>query len=491
MPVQGLNEQLSDISESISRVVPELILSLAILFLLTAGLFRRKYHHFFPVVTILAAAASFIIIISGSLQHDLELFSGMIRRDGLADFLMLIVDVSVLLTCLITKGRRQRKVSEYYALILTVALGGHLLLMSANFVMVLLSLELVSISSYVLAGYSFNRAGAEGSLKYFLFGAIATAITLYGFSLLYGLTGTLDFTTQQFFDGIAAQRSPLLLIAGLMALAGFLFKIAATPMHPWAPDVYEAAPMPIVAYFSVAPKIAGLGILAKFLLAMQIKGQEHFDWQLIVAAIAILTIAVGNFSALWQKNPKRMMAYSSIAQSGFLLVGIAAFLPEGIHFMLFYAAAYMLMNFSVFAYLAYFEDRGAVLMPTFSGAGKVHIAAAAGLTISLVSLAGLPPTGGFTAKLLIFSGLWEAWLATDKTLLLWLLIFGLLNTVISLFYYLRIPYYAFIKAGEANSGEKRAGLENLLGLILVLVIVVIFFIPGVLMGLINRINFAF
>ena len=362
--------------------------------------------------------------------------------------------------------------------------------MSTNLVMVFLSLELISISSYILAGFSFDKSGGEGSLKYFLFGSIASAIMLYGFSLLYGFTGTLDFTAQVFFDRLQTQTSPLLMVAGFMAMCGFLFKMAAVPMQPWAPDVYEAAPLPVIAYLSVAPKLAAVGIFAKFILAMHLFGQGEFDWQLIVAAVSILTITVGNLSALSQRNPKRMMAYSSIAQSGFLLVGIAAFLPQGIQFMLFYGAVYLLMNYCVFVYLMYFEGNGLTSMATYSGLGKKFVWAGAGLTIALVALTGLPPTAGFTAKLLIFSSLWEAFLATDKSLLVWLLIFGLLNTVISLFFYLRIPYYLFLRAGATFADEKKGGFENLLGFILVVFIVVIFFMPGLLMGLINRINFV-
>jgi NADH-quinone oxidoreductase subunit N len=327
-------------------------------------------------------------------------------------------------------------------------------------------------------------------MKYFLFGSVASAIMLYGFTILYGFTGTLDFSSPTFFGQLIDNSSPLLLVAGLMALCGFLFKMSAAPMHPWAPDVYQAAPIPIIAFLSVAPKLASVGILTKFLLALHLFGQGEYDWQLIAAAIAMLTITVGNLSALWQKNPKRMMAYSSIAQSGFLLVGVAAFLPQGIQFMLFYAAVYLLMNFAVFVYLSWFEKQGMSGMDTFAGRGPGFLWAAIGITIALVALTGLPPTAGFTAKLFIFSSLWDAYETTRKSLLLWLLIFGLINTVISLFYYLRIPYAAFIKAGARPETQKKPGFENLLGFILVLLIVTIFFVPGLLMGLINRINFV-
>lgn len=489
--MQGLNEQLAGIRESFAFIVPELILTLALLVVLTAGLFNNKANLFFNVLTSSAAICSMITVVSGGFDSNIDLFNNLLQREGFGGFLILLVDASVVLTCLMSLSDSEKPHrSEYYALVISIGLGGHLLLMSTNLVMVFLSLEVISISSYILAGYSFNRSGSEGSLKYFFFGSIASAIMLYGFSLLYGFTGTLDFTSALFFDQLVNEQSPLLLIAGFMGLCGFLFKMAAVPMQPWAPDVYEAAPIPVIAYLSVGPKLAAIGVLTKFLLAMHLFGQGQLDWQAVIAVIAMLTITVGNLSALWQTNPKRMMAYSSIAQSGFLLVGVAAFIPEGLQFMLFYGAVYLLMNFCVFAYLMYFERQHMYDMASHSGRGKTFIWASAGLTVGLLALTGLPPTGGFTAKLLIFSSLWEAYQATDKTLLLWLLIFGLLNTVISLFFYLRIPYYAFIKAGEVIAVQKKGGFENLLGLILVVVVVIIFFIPGLLMGLINRINFV-
>ncbi len=492
MAEQGLQGQLKNITDSFSFVGAELIIVGGILAVIVTGLFGVRKHAILGAITTLTAIVSLALVASSGFQSDVHLFNRMLHRDGLADFLIVLVDVSVVLTCLMSlRPREGRSASEYYALILTIALGAHLLLISGNLVMILLSLELISISSYILTGYAFDRRGSEGSLKYFFFGAVASAIMLYGFSLLYGFTGTLDITSRQFFETLAYETSPLLFIAGVMSLSGFLFKMAAAPLQPWAPDVYEAAPMPIVAYLSVAPKLAGLGILLKFVVAMHLNREGIFDWQLIIAVIAIISITVGNLSALWQRNAKRMMAYSSIAHSGFLLVGIAAFLPQAIEFMLFYAAIYLAMNYCVFVYLQYFENFGIETMPTFSGAGKGHIAAAVGLTIALVALTGLPPTAGFTAKLLIFSGLFDAYAGTGKTLLLWLLIIGLLNTVISLFYYMRIPYYAFIKAGTPEQGLKKSSdFENYFGVFLVVLILLLFFVPGLLMGIINSINFA-
>lgn len=489
--MQSLNEKLNGITESFPFIIPELILASGILIILLAGLFNNNRNLLFNTLTVITVLSAFVFLTTTGLTVNLKLFNGMIHREGLGQFLMRLVDIAVALTCFMSYRNTDRKhLSEYYALLLSIALGCHLLLMSSNFIMIFLSFELISISSYVLVGYAFNKPGSEGSLKYFLFGAISSAVMLYGFSILYGITGTVDFSSPEFFHALTDQSSPMVLIAGIMGAAGFLFKIAAAPMHPWAPDVYEAAPIRVIAFLSVAPKLAGIGILTKFLIAMHLSGQSEYDWQIIIAVIAIITITFGNFSALWQENPKRMMAYSSIAHSGFLLVGIAAFLPQGIHFMLFYATVYLLMNFAVFIYLSYFENQGIFSITHFAGRGKQFIWASVGLTIGLVALTGLPPTAGFTAKLFIFTALWEAYAITHKTLLIWLLVFGLLNTVVSLFYYLKMPYFAFIKAGEATGKGKKLTFENFLAFILVVIIVIVFFMPGLLMGLINKINFV-
>lgn len=383
-----------------------------------------------------------------------------------------------------------RRLSEYFALLLSVVLGAHLLVMSINFLMIFISLEMISLGSYVLAGFSFSKRGAEGSFKYFLFGSVASAIMLYGFTMIYGLTGQLDFMSQDFATHFVNNKSALLFISSLMALAGFLYKISAAPFHPWAPDVYEAAPMPVVAFFSVVPKLAGIGILTKFTLVMGSGGQPFYDWQSIIALIAILSISIGNFSALWQTKPKRLMAYSSIAQTGFLLVGLSSFLEHGIQFMLFYAAIYMIVNFLVFIYLQYFESLGFDSLETFSGVAKTAVVPVVFLLIGLIALTGLPPTAGFTSKFFVFSALWESYELTGNSLLLWLLVFGLLNTVISLFYYIRIPYYAFIRAGSVKVQTNIFVAENLFGLVLVVLILILFFNPGLLMGWINKINFV-
>jgi len=493
--VEDVAEQLSSIKASFFLLGPELVLSTGIVVLVTLGLIKKIQRTTLTAMSaltfVLAIAVSFALSRSMA-QESAALFGGMLRRDSFSSYLDFLIDISGLLTVAMTWRRQQeqRALSEYYALLLTITLGAHLLVMSVNLLMVFLSLEMVSLSSYVLAGFAFSRKGTEGSLKYFLFGSVSSAAMLYGFSLLYGLTGTMDFPSGEFTRHLISHPSPLFFIAAFLGLAGFLYKMAAAPLHPWAPDVYEAAPMPVIAFFAVVPKLAGLGVLTRFTLALYAYGQSSFDWQFVLSLVALLSLTVGNFSALWQKNAKRLMGYSSIAQSGFLLVGVAAFVPQGIHYMLFYASAYVVMNFLVFLYLQYFESLGFSTLESFAGSGKILVWPSVFLLVGFVALTGLPPTGGFTGKLFIFSSLWDAYQLSGKGVLLWLMIFGLLNTVVSLFYYLRIPFYAFVRSGEFNTKPNYLTFENLLGLILVLAVLYLFFNPGLLMGWINKINFV-
>jgi NADH-quinone oxidoreductase subunit N len=490
----SLNDSLELIRNSFAFFLPELLLSGGLLVIIFLGLIYKDKSNLFHFFT----AAIFVIALGLVFNDTLtlasqELFSGAVKKDSFTDFLKLLFNLSGFLTVLMTwnSHRPQNRLPEYYALILTLVLSAHLLVMSQNLLFLFLSLELVSISSYILTGFAFTKNATEGSLKYFIFGSVSSAVMLYGFSLLYGIAGTVNFTTIEFVNTLSESGSGLLIVAAFFSLAGFLYKIAAAPMHPWAPDVYEAASMPVVAIFSVVPKLAGLGILAKFLLALQLSTQIFIDWQFIFVLIICLTLTIGNFSALNQKNVKRLMAYSSIAQSGFLLIGIVSFSDEGIDFFLFYASVYLIMNYLVFIYLQYFEKYGFTTIADYSGLSRNFLWPSLFMVVGFIGLTGLPPTAGFTGKLFLFSGLWEAYAVSNKPSLLILFVFGLLNTVISLFYYLRIPYYCFIKTSDSVVPQNNLTLSNLLGLILVLLILLFFFSPGLLMGWINKINFAF
>lgn len=477
--------------------MPELILACGILLVIVVGFFTRNKKtnsNALLALTILLTSLTYTFFCWSNYAAPLTLFADLIHCDQYATYFKILIDIGGILTVLMSLRSKDispdKFNSEYYALLISAVLGAHLLVMSANLIMVFISLELLSISSYVLAGYGFSKKGAEGSLKYFLFGSSASAIMLYGFSILFGITGTLDYTSVDFAARLIENQSSLVIVGGMMALAGFLYKIAAAPMHIWAPDVYEGSPMPVIAFLSVVPKLAGIVVLSKFALTLNLVGRSQFDWQIALGIIAMLTIAIGNLSALWQTNPKRLMAYSSIAQAGFLLVGVVCFTETGIHALLFYSTLYVLSNFAVFFLLQVFETNGIESIPAFRGTGKAFAFASVMLLIGLISLSGIPPTGGFTSKLFVFASLWSSYEQTGKEILLWLLIFGLLNTVISLFYYLKIPYYAFLKTTSAEFTPQNTGFENFLAFLLVIGLVFLFIRPDLLMGWVNTINFV-
>lgn len=477
--------------------MPEVILACGIMLIMVVGFFTRtKKTNLCALLAFafLLTSLTYTILCWHNLATPLTLFAGLIGSDQYSTYFKILIDTGGMLTVLMAIRNKDISAgkfnSEFYALLIAAVLGAHLLVMSTNLMMVFISLELLSISSYVLVGYSFTKQGAEGSMKYFVFGATVSGIMLYGFSILFGLTGTLDFTSADFAGRLMEHQSLLMVVAGIMAFAGFLYKIAAAPMHIWSPDVYEGSPMAVVAFLSVVPKLAGIAILSKFAMAVTLFGQSQFDWQLTLGIIAMLTIGIGNLSALRQTNPKRLMAYSSIAQSGFLLIGIVCFTEEGTQALLFYSALYLLANFSVLMLLQAFETRGIATIPSFRGTGKTFIFASVVLMIGLISLSGIPPTGGFTSKLFVFSALWGSYAQTGKDVLLWLLVFGLLNTIISLFYYLKIPYYAFLKNPEVQSNAQNTPWENFLALVLVMGVLFLFIRPDLLMGWLNTINFV-
>ncbi len=482
-----MQESVDTILQGIKWIIPEIILATAFLVILVIGLIKRG-NSLVKGLTIIVFAGVFILVAS-DLYTTSPIVFGMLRVESVSSFIKLLLNFSALFTCLIST-RVKEHLSEYFAFLIAIVLGAHLLTMTSNFLMIFISIEIISISSYVLAGYAFDKKGAEGSLKYFLFGSVSAAVMLYGFTFLYGLTGTIDFANQTFTSALLDSQNALAYLSIFFVFAGFLFKISSSPMHFWAPDVYNAAPAPVVAFFSTVPKLAGLVVFVKFLLAINLFGQTSLNWQLYLAAIAIATITVGNFAALKQNSVKRMMAYSSIAQAGFLMIGLIVFLPQGIHFFLFYATAFVIGNLLVFLYINSFENGGTTTIAEYAGFGRTFAIPIVFLLIGLVSLTGLPPTAGFTAKLFLFSSVWTAFEQQGHTILMVLLIVGLLNTVVSLFYYLRIPYYAFLKDGKPAFSHNILHFENFLGAFLVVMLLILFFQPGLLMSWINKINFV-
>jgi len=359
--------------------------------------------------------------------------------DGLASFFRVLFAFVATITVLFSwsseeimgKGREHK--GEYYALIALMTGGMMVMAEARDFIMLYLSLELVSLTSYVMAGYMRGSLRAtEASLKYMIFGAMSSGIMLFGMSLLYALTGSMTF------EGIRAalmsgQADPLALLAiAVMMLAGLGYKIAMVPFHFWAPDVYEGAPTPIAAFFSVGPKAAGFALLIRFFYTSMQPVVDQVDWPLLVAVLSVATMTWGNLAAVRQDNVKRMLAFSSVAHVGYLLMAFLMLTDQGLQAILFYLLVYSIMNLGAFLFVVAINNSlKSEHLSDYAGLGFRAPWASATMVIFLFSLTGLPPTAGFIGKFYLFAEVMrQEWY--------WLAIVGVLNSVVSLFYYMKI-----------------------------------------------------
>jgi NADH-quinone oxidoreductase subunit N len=446
----------------------------------------------------LICVISLVIIINQIAQqfyiiNDSFLFSRMLILDSKAILFKFLIVLSSILVLAHIYVTQKEFVAEFYPIFVSMVIGLCLMTMSVNLLMIYLSIEIVSVSSYILTTIDKTRKSTESGLKYILFGAVASAVMLYGMSLLYGMTGTLDITSVEFSRGMSQIDSIAETVAIVLTISGFLFKISASPFHVWTPDVYESAPTPVVAFFSVAPKIAG------FLVAIRFYSAVPNNLQTITAVLAMASITFGNFSALWQNNAKRLLAYSTIAHSGFMLIGLVTMSQLGLTSIVFYLIVTLFTNLAAFLLVNYVEkltiigkqSDGKLLtthnsqLTTFIGLGRLNPFYGIMMLIVMISLAGIPPTAGFFAKLNIFSALWETYQTTNQPILLWLFIFGLLNTAIALFFYLKIPFFLFFKEPIENQEFNLNSRQYFLAIILVLPILILFFKADWLMDLIS------
>lgn len=463
-----LSDQLTDILNSLGGFGPELWLSVAFCGLLLVELLllrtdvgvRRRW---------LAGLSIGSLIIAGIWVAVLPargfLFTHLLFVDNQAIYFQLIIVLSAVLVLAYeasVNSAAARPVGnrlpvEWYSLILAMTLGMFLMTLSVNLLSIYLSIELVSICSYLLTALNADRKASEGGIKYLLFGAVSSAVMLYGMSLLYGMTGTLDLTADNFGIGLAQQDAPIATVAMLLTLAGLLFKLAGVPFHVWTPDAYEAAPVPIAAFFSVAPKAAAVLVFLRLVSALPVDGPAGGTTitalQTPLALLALAGILIGNLTALRQTDAKRLLAYSSIAHAGFLLVGVVALNPAGFNAVLFYAGTYLFMSLGAFFLidlLARSQRSDSLNISQFSGLGSRQPLLAVSLTVVMLALTGLPPTVGFTAKLLSFSALFDAYQRSSDPWLLTLFGLGLLNALISLVYYVRIPFLLFFRPAPVD-----------------------------------------
>ncbi len=365
-------------------------------------------------------------------------FWNMVQVDGFSVFfhvLIIAIAAVVILSSYEYMAVQRIRAGEYYALILFGVVGMALMSSAIELVLIFIALEISSISSYVLAGFRRNEASsAESSLKYFLLGSFATAFFLYGVALMFGATGSTNI--DQIGRTLQAGPIPLLaFVAVAFMFVGLGFKVAAAPFHIWTPDVYEGAPAPVVGLMSTAPKAAAFAVLLRVVFVINV---HDLIWVIWVSAAFSMTL--GNVGALVQDNVKRLLAYSSIAHAGYLLVAFAAAPVLGISAAMFYTAAYAAMNLGAFAVVSHFANAGEryVTLEDYEGLGRSAPLLAAALTIFLISLIGIPVTGGFFAKFYVFS-------AAVKANLIWLTIIGVLNSGVGAYYYLRIIVMMYMR----------------------------------------------
>ncbi|HET7451891.1 MAG TPA: NADH-quinone oxidoreductase subunit N [Thermoanaerobaculia bacterium] len=436
---------------------PELVLSAVASLILCLAVFTSKAREKALAILAIAgvaATALLLLVLWRDPSRSAPILSGMFVLDNFAIFFKLLV----LLTCALTVlssvrfvGDAAYPAGEYYGLVLFATVGTMFMASGDSLASIYVSLELMALSSYVLAGYFKEQVkSTEAATKYFILGAFSSGVLLYGISLLYGFSGKMGLADlAAAFPTIPANR--ILSIGVLLLLFGILFKIAAVPFHVWAPDVYEGAPTPITAFLSVGPKAGAYAILARiFYVAL-----PHFaaDWKLAVAISAAATLVVGNVAALLQTNVKRLLAYSSIANAGYALLGVLGFEQGGIAAIEIYLLTYTFMNFGAFALVIFLESKGYAgeSIDDWKGLARRNPLLSAVMLIFLLSLAGIPTTGGFIGKYYLFAVAVHAGYGG-------LAVLAVLASAVSLFYYFRIVMAMYLTDGEAAPLKSSPGV---------------------------------
>ena len=433
------------------RIAPEIILAIFGTLVMVLSALRGKRGGLLASVSVVGLLAALLGAIFANSDPG-PAFSGLVLVTGFSTFFRIIIIAVGLMTVLASHdylAREGAEAGEFYALVLFSAIGQSLMCSSNELVMIFIGLEISSISSYILAGFlRDDRRNNEAALKYFLLGSFATAFLLYGIAWIYGLTGTtrIDVIRTVLESPESAPPALLVGVAAALIFVGFAFKVAAVPFQSWAPDVYQGAPAPVSGFLSAGPKAAAFGLFLRIFLSGLAPVADH--WEPIVWVSALLTMIVGNFAALQQTNIKRLLAYSSIAHAGYVMVALASVSRVGAAAAMFYMAAYVFMQVGAFAVIAHIAGKGEKLVniDDFSGLGQRQPVTAALFGIFLMSLIGIPLTGGFFGKFYIFRAALESGL-------IWLTVLGLLNSAVAAYYYLRILVVMYMREPDESAAE--------------------------------------
>jgi len=448
---------------SLGAISPELTLVVFSLAVLVYDLVKRGQNsHVGGWIALVGLGAAAFQLVSAFGEPSAEHF-GMVVVDNFGNFFKLFTVASIAAVIgFVMSDRRERKhnIGEYYFLLMSAGIGIFFMVGTNNLLLLMLGLELLSLSSYALAGFhKGDKRSAEASMKYVVFGGLSAGVMMYGISLLYGLTGSIDLVEMaRGGEGIRSLAEAIndstaaVALAVVMILAGFAFKVSVAPFHFWAPDVYEGAPTPVTTFLAVSSKAAGFGALLRFLgvLFADTNAQEAVQAYgkqvgMLIAILAAVTMTLGNLAAMRQTSVKRMLAYSSVAHAGYVLMGVVAMNAAGFEAAMYYLAAYYFMNLGAFGFLLYFQGvTGKDTYESLSGMGWKAPLVSLAMGVFVVSLTGIPPTVGFTGKYMLFA-------ACIDSGFLWLAVVAGLNSVISLFYYIKVLKYLFLKdASEAT-----------------------------------------
>ncbi len=444
------------------RILPELVLALfgILVMLVDPVIPQQDSKKPLGIIAVVGALAALAATFYQSHFYG-DGFFDMVRVDAFSVFfhyVVILVTLAVILGSFDYLEVQQIKAGEYYGLLLFASVGMALMSSAIELVLIFIAIEISSISSYILAGFRRKAAeSAESSLKYFLLGSFATAFFLYGVAMVFGATGTTN--VYRIAAVLATQHSVVVYLAVALMFVGLGFKVASAPFHVWTPDVYEGAPAPVSGFMSTGPKAAAFAVLLRVLFATGAPG-----WFWMVWVSAVLSMTIGNIGALVQHNVKRLLAYSSIAHAGYLLVAFAAAKETGISAAIFYTATYAAMNVGAFSIIAHLSGKGEryVTLEDYTGLGRRSPLIAALLTVFLLSLIGIPVTGGFFAKFYVFS-------AALQSNLVGLTIIGVINSAIAAYYYLRVIVYMYMRdeGQQAPVARMPASLGAAVGICLV------------------------
>jgi len=441
---------LDQIIASVPLFKPELALIIGFIVCIFTALFLEKRWRNITFIGCIVTLGFSLYYLIGQLSTTATSFSGMWLVDTWSTYARLVVLCSTVIIAIFLQQQHSKNNGDVYSILIAATLGMHVLSSTSHWLMAFIGIEMVSIASYILVGYfSQNKTQSEAAMKYVLFGSVCAAVMLYGLSLVYGLTGNLDFQSAEHLQGLMDAPEAIITLALLFVFAGIGFKLSFVPFHVWSPDVYQGAPTAITAFLSTIPKIGAIILFARLYQSWSSTAfyfSELSTW--FITIVAIVTMLVGNLAALRQQDVKRMMAYSSIGHTGLLLMAVFAYQDLN-SYLLFYIVAYVLMNLATFIFIDQIEQQtGSTSLLSYTGLGKKMPILFTAFTLVAISLIGIPPTVGFVAKLMVFTSTFSVFQSSGDTGALLLLIIGALTSAISLFFYFKIPLYAFLRNSD-------------------------------------------